>query len=169
MLLAQQAFEENDYGRVERLLRKHDPRFSGRRGEDLRNWEWRYLKGQIRSQELFILGSHADTVNYVVFSPNGRFLASASHYLFANEVKVWDVASRKLTATILVEHLARGMVAAFSQDSRRMALADGKRARFFEAPDWREAGQASSYSNSIGAVMYSPDGTCLATQTTDQP
>lgn len=162
MLLAQQAFEESNFGRVEQLLRKHDPRFSELGAEDLRGWEWRYLQGQIRSDELFTLGSHEDTVNYIAFSPNGRTLASVSHYLFANEVKLWDMASRKPIASIRAKRLARGMVVDFSADSRRMALADGKQARFFDAPDWRETATTKNYTNTVAAVMYSPDGTVLA-------
>jgi WD40 repeat protein len=128
----------------------------------LRGWEWRYLQDQIRSDELFILGSHSDTVNYITFSPDGRTLASVSHYLLANEIKVWDVPSRRLVITIPAKRLARGMTVAFSPDNRRLALADDKQARFFDAPDWREFGQSRTYTNTIAAVMYSPDGTVLA-------
>ncbi|HRZ38595.1 MAG TPA: serine/threonine-protein kinase, partial [Candidatus Paceibacterota bacterium] len=124
LLLAQQAFDENNFGRVERLLNKHDPRYSERTGEDLRGWEWHYLWGQIQSDELYTLGSHSNTVNYLTFSPDGRWLASASHYEFGNNVKIWDLRERRLAASLPIERVQRVNVMAFAPDSRTLAVAD---------------------------------------------
>ena len=158
MLLAQQAFEENNYGRVAQLLREHDPRLSGRPDEDLRGWEWRYLWGQIQSEELYTLGSHSNTVSYLTFSADGRWLVSASHYEFGNDVRIWDLPARQLVARHSLERAARVNIAAFSPDSRTLAVADYRQLRFYRAPAWNEPVPGATISNRFQAVAYTADG-----------
>jgi len=164
MLFAQQAFEEDDYGRVERLLRKHDPRFSGRPDEDLRGWEWRYLWGQIRSEELFTLGRHTGTVNCLAFSPDGRTVASVAQGDFADELCLWDVRSRRRIAMLSEPGVARGMSLSFSpgEDTLAVALSVPPGVRLYEGPEWRPVATPLAYTNTIGSVAFSPDGTLLA-------
>ncbi len=161
LLLAQQAFDENNFGRVERLLNKHDPRYSERTGEDLRGWEWHYLWGQIQSDELYTLGSHSNTVNYLTFSPDGRWLASASHYEFGNNVKIWDLRERRLAASLPIERVQRVNVMAFAPDSRTLAVADQGRLQFHRAPEWREPAPDLTISNRFQSITYSSDGRFL--------
>ena len=158
MLLAQQAFEENNFGRVEQLLKKHHPRSSERRDEDLRGWEWRYLWGQIQSDESFTLGNHSNTVTYVTFSPDGRWLASVSHYEYGNDVKVWDLRERRRVARLPLERAQRVNITAFSADSQMLAVADYGRLRFYRAPDWHEPAPGLTISNRFQAVVYASDG-----------
>lgn len=158
MLLAQQAFEENHYGRVEQLLRKHDPRWSGRPGEDLRGWEWRYLWREIQSEESFTLGSHSNTVSCLLFSPDGRWLASASHYEFDNNVKIWNLRERRCVTTLPLERAQRLNIMAFSGDSQMLAVADYRQTRFYRAPDWSEPVSRMTISNRFQSLAYSSDG-----------
>ncbi len=158
MLLAQQAFEDNNYGRVEQLLREHAPQSSRRPKEDLRGWEWRYLLGQIQSEELDTLGSHSNTVSYLVFSPDGRWLASSSHYEFGNDVRVWDLQARRLVARWPLERAGRVNIAAFSADSRTLAVADYGQLRFYRAPAWNETVPGATISNRFQAIAYTADG-----------
>ncbi len=160
LLLAQQAFDENNFGRVEQLLKKHDPR-SARRDEDLRGWEWHYLWGQIQSEELYTLGSHSNTVNYLTYSPDGQWLATASHYEFGNDVKVWDLRERRLAATLPLERVQRVNVMAFAPDSRTLAVADYGRLQFFRAPEWREPVPDLTILNRFQSITYSSDGRFL--------
>lgn len=76
------------------LLRRQIPKA----GEpDLRGFEWRYLWRQCQSQELFSLSGHSEAVTSVEFSPDGRFLATASQ---DSKAKVWDVATHREIATL---------------------------------------------------------------------
>jgi eukaryotic-like serine/threonine-protein kinase len=158
MLLAQQAFEENNYGRVEELLRKHDLRSPRGPDEDLRGWEWRYLWGQIQSEELYTLGSQSNTVSYLTFSPDGKWLASASHYEYGNDVRVWDLPARRLVARLPFERAGRVNIAAFSADSRTLAVADYSQLRFYRAPAWNEPVPGATISNRFEAIAYTADG-----------
>lgn len=161
MQLAHQAFDENNYGRVEQLLQKHDPQSSGRADEDLRGWEWRYLKDQLKSGELYTLGSHSNTVTYLTFSPDGQWLASASHYEFANDVKIWDLHRQSCAATLSFERAQRINIMAFSPDSQILAVADLGQLRFYRAPEWSEPVPGMTISNRFAALAYSADGRLL--------
>jgi eukaryotic-like serine/threonine-protein kinase len=169
MLLAEQALQENNCGRVEQLLRKHNPPESARPDEDLRGWEWRYLWEQIRSDELGTLGSHSNTVNFLTFSPDGRWLASASHYEFANDARVWDLAKQCCVARLPLERAQRVNILAFSPDSQNLAVADLNRLQFYRAPDWREPVPGMTISNRFQAVVYSNDGRLLVGQEGNTP
>ncbi|MHC1767951.1 MAG: WD40 repeat domain-containing serine/threonine protein kinase [Verrucomicrobiia bacterium] len=168
MQLAHQAFDENNYGRVEQLLQKHDPRSAGR-ADDLRGWEWRYLKDQIKSGELYTLGSHSNTVTYLTFSPDGKWLASASHYEFANDVKIWDLHQQSCAATLPFERAQRINIMAFSPDSQTLAVADIGRLQFYQAPDWREPLPGMTISHRFSAIAYSADGRLLVALERDRP
>jgi WD40 repeat protein/serine/threonine protein kinase len=52
---------------------------------ELRGWEWRYLR-RLCDGGLFTLVGHTNGIQQVVYSPDGRFLASTS----SAEVKVWN-------------------------------------------------------------------------------
>lgn len=77
MLLAQQAYEDRLFGRVEGLLGRHRPAPSAPWREDWRGWEWSYLWGRIHRDDPFTLGSHSNTVPCLGLSPVSRHLAQA--------------------------------------------------------------------------------------------
>lgn len=163
MLLAQQAFEANNSGRVERLLQKHDPRRSGRPEEDLRGWEWRYLYGQIRSEELFTLGYHTGVVSQLAFSPDGKTVASVAQGDFADELSIRDMNTRQSIARLPELQVARGMSLSFSPrgDTLAVALANPPGVRLYQAPEWRSIAPPLACSNVIGSVAFSPDSELL--------
>lgn len=169
MLLAQQAFAEDNYGRVEQLLRRHDPLWSGRPGEDLRGWEWSFLRGQIKSDESFTLGLHSNTVSFLTFSADGYWLASASHYEFGNNVKVWDLRARRCVATLWLERARKLDIIAFSPDSQRLLVADASRLTVYQPPEWREPAPGLTLSNRFQAITYTQDGQRLVGLEGDSP
>ena len=71
MNLAQHAWENNNVGRVVELLEQHRPKAEE---TDLRGFEWHYLY-RLCHAEIFTLQGAGRSV---VFSPNGKRLASAS-------------------------------------------------------------------------------------------
>ena len=92
MNLAQQALKDSNLGRALSLLTRHYPK-SGE--QDLRGWEWRYLWGLCRSDEICTLGQHERPVRATAFSSDGRLFASSD---WGSTLKVWDVGSRQLLA-----------------------------------------------------------------------
>jgi WD40 repeat protein len=102
MNLSQQALAENNLGRATELLARHAPAklVAGSPPvavhEDLRGWEWRYLWQRCRSDELFVLGQHANRIQALAFSPDGRLLVSGGS---DRQIRLWDLASRQPVAT----------------------------------------------------------------------
>jgi hypothetical protein len=87
MNLAQQAWEDADFGRVEELLESHRPH-SG--DEDLRGFEWYYL-WRLSHRFLSVL-RHNGGVSSVAFSPDGKRLATESN---DGTIKLWDAATEQ--------------------------------------------------------------------------
>jgi WD40 repeat protein len=75
MIAVQKYLDDGNIGAAQLLLSA----YLGMSGEeDIRGWEWRYLwKKALGSQETN-LQEHADAVTSVVFSPNGKLVASGS-------------------------------------------------------------------------------------------
>jgi WD40 repeat protein/serine/threonine protein kinase/class 3 adenylate cyclase len=85
MLQAQRAWAEGNLGLAVDLLNKHRP-LKGQ--TDLRGWEWRYLWGACRSQEITSFTSTAGNVFPVAMSPDGSLLAAVCG-LGVRLVKIW--------------------------------------------------------------------------------
>ena len=62
---------------------------------DLRGWEWRYLRGLWKSDELATLKSRSENSKWILvvdFSPDGRLLAAASQ---DGKVTLWSIQDRR--------------------------------------------------------------------------
>lgn len=105
------------------------------------------------------IDAHSQTIQQLVFSPDGAYLASVS---VDGGVKVWTVADRTLAYDLTLESRLP-IRAAFSPDSTRLAvayqsgvqlwdLATGEDILFIEAADYAAA----------SALEFSPDGALLA-------
>ena len=99
-------WEQNDITKVLRLLDECRPE-PGR--EDLRGWEWNYLR-RLCHTDLFPGMEHRQWVQSVAFSPDGRFIATAAgihpYYVVVNnartpgELKLWDAQTGRLIADL---------------------------------------------------------------------
>jgi WD40 repeat protein/tRNA A-37 threonylcarbamoyl transferase component Bud32 len=91
--------------------------------EDLRGWEWHYLRRLFQVRQLATLTGHEDAVMAVAFSPDGaRFVSAGADGV----VQVWD--RQSLQAVLRLRgHTAAVTAVAFSPDGRRLAsgCADG--------------------------------------------
>jgi tRNA A-37 threonylcarbamoyl transferase component Bud32 len=172
MVLAQQAFAEGNLGYAMKLLSKYDPNEAGSPAvktgrarmpvSDLRDWEWRYLWQQSRSDELYTLGLHhgGGGVVEVVFAPDGRRLASRSQ---SGQAILWDVERKRSIAGW--SDLTNGVSAiGFSKDGRTLAVANGsgKAVRFFETTTGREMAGPLWFTAPVWQLAFSPDGKTLA-------
>jgi hypothetical protein len=129
MSKAFQAIKDGDLGLATSLMTNY---FHQPDGEDLRGWEWRYLWQLCQINKHQIL-AHADqAMNAVVFSPDGRLLATAGSDKI---VRVFEVDSYKPVTNLSGFNetiYCRAM--AFSPDGRLLAAKGGQMMRAFGTP-----------------------------------
>src|SRR5262249_38039873 len=90
--LADRAWETNDVGQADRLLDECP--------DDLRQWEWHYLKRRCHRELLKLRFSHTP-VHTVAFSPDGSRILGG----YGPRAKVYDAA----TGQELLNHLEKGV------------------------------------------------------------
>ena len=117
---------------------------------------WDLRKGTVTT-----LGNHADTVNSIAFSPDGKFLVSGGDDYV---IKLWDVQRKRHIVTR--EHITdrfRSQVKAvtFSADGEMIATA-GRHAKLWNAHTRNEI-TTFKHDEGVWAVAFSPDDKLLAT------
>jgi eukaryotic-like serine/threonine-protein kinase len=171
MVLAQQAVAEGNLGHAQKLLSKYDSNdqrspalttgLRSTEARDLRDWEWRYLWQQTRSDELYTLGSHHGGcgVTEVVFAPDGQRLASRSQL---GPVILWDLEKKQSIAGW--SDSTNGVSAiGFSKDGRTLAVANyaGRAVKFFDTTTGREQVEPLLFTAPVWQLAFSPDGKTL--------
>jgi WD40 repeat protein len=134
--------------------------------QELRHWEWRYLKRKNQSPpmkplplgEYIGLGHAAD----LAFSPaDPRLLAAPSGL---RDIQIWDVSTRRAVRT-LTGHEGRVLRLAFSPDGR--LLASGSEDNTVKVWDMRDAPTdrplcTCRHSGRVHGLVFSPNGRYLA-------
>ncbi|MCY3740191.1 MAG: dockerin type I domain-containing protein [Candidatus Poribacteria bacterium] len=115
----------------------------------------------LQNDTVTTLGSHADTVNSVAFSPDGQLLVSGGDDYAC---KLWDIPRKRRVATF--EHIvnrSRSQVKAvdFSRDGQMLATA-GVDVKLWDIHT-REEIATFEHGRWVLAVAFSPDGQVLAT------
>ncbi|MEO8426860.1 MAG: protein kinase [Verrucomicrobiota bacterium] len=108
--------------------------------------------------------SHAAKVNYAEFSPDGRWVATASLDLTA---RIWDGRTGEpVTGPLLHSDAVR--FAHFSPDGLRLlTVSDDARAQFWDARTGRRLDQSITHLKQIRSAQFSPDGRLVVTASDD--
>jgi WD40 repeat protein/tRNA A-37 threonylcarbamoyl transferase component Bud32 len=129
----------------------------------LRQWEWHYVH-HLSDGELLTLEGHTREVTCVVFSPDGKRLASASS---DQTVKIWDVQTGELALT-LSGAAGNILSVAFSPDGKQLASASGDQTvKVWDAHTGQETRTLKGHTHWVQSVAFSPDGRCLASGSED--
>jgi WD40 repeat protein len=114
-------------------------------------------------------------VTSIVFSPDGRMLATGADY---NTTRLWEVASGREIAVLrgheerdkqpLLAKLEHVTSVAFSPDGRTLATGSADNtARLWEVATAREIATLRGHDDQVSSVTFSPDGRTLATGSWD--
>jgi WD40 repeat protein len=121
---------------------------------------WNGSSQQIRS---FI--GHKNWVRSLTFSPNEKFIASASD---DQTVKIWDIESSQCVHT-LEGHKERVWSVAFSPNGKLLASAsEDKTIRIWDIENGKSIKILEEHTSWIRSVAFSPDGTILASGSNDK-
>ncbi|MCA2721359.1 MULTISPECIES: serine/threonine-protein kinase [unclassified Microcystis] len=111
------------------------------------------------------LTGHSYRVNSVVYSPDGRYLASGSS---DKTIKIWEVATGKELRT-LTGHSDWVMSVAYSPDGRYLASGSSDNTiKIWEVATGKQLHTLTGHSSGVLSVVYSPDGRYLASGSYDK-
>jgi len=131
--------------------------------EKHRNIEWSLARRQYEGSDMTLYG-HSGSVTCVAWSPDRRWLASASG---DKTIKVWDAATGAELRT-LTGHSSYTSSVAFSPDGTRLASASGDQTiKVWDAATGAELRTLIGHTQFVNSVAFSPDGTRLASGSYD--
>jgi WD40 repeat protein len=111
------------------------------------------------------LTGHSDMVTSVVYSPDGRYLASGSD---DKTIKIWEVATGKELRT-LTGHSDRVSSVAYSPDGRYLASGSSDDTiKIWEVATGKQLRTLTGHYGEVYSVVYSPDGRYLASGSWDK-
>ncbi|MGI2903573.1 AAA-like domain-containing protein, partial [Tolypothrix sp. VBCCA 56010] len=111
------------------------------------------------------LEGHQESVNSVVFSPDGKTLASASG---DKTIKLWNLATGK-EITSLTGHKESVNSVVFSPDGKTLASASNdKTIKLWNLATGKEITSLTGHQESVNSVVFSPDGKTLASASNDK-
>jgi WD40 repeat protein/serine/threonine protein kinase len=165
----QRALDQDNRRQALDLLRRQIPK----PGEvDLRGFEWRYLWQQCQSEEVFSLPGYDAPARSVAFSPDGRNLVTATLASSSTKgvaaVTIWDLASRKVRAT-LSDHTNAVCSVSYSPNGEFLATACQTEVQIWDAKaaGARAFQKLRSLPGSRTVARFSPSGEYLLTASTN--
>ncbi len=107
---------------------------------------------------LATLAGHTDLIERVVFSHDGRLIASCSH---DSTVRLWDAKTFQQIGTPL-SHGSKVFGVAFTPDDSRLATACADNTiRLWDLATFQEVAELRGHTAYVHAVVFTPDGTRL--------
>ncbi|MEH2198225.1 WD40 repeat domain-containing protein, partial [Nostoc sp.] len=111
------------------------------------------------------LTGHSSSVNSVVFSPDGKTLASGS---YDKTIKLWDVSTGKAIKT-LTGHSGLVYSVVFNPDGKTLASgSDDKTIKLWDVSTGKAIKTLTGHSSWVFSVVFSPDGKTLASGSDDK-
>lgn len=127
-----------------------------------RKWETKLWEVATGNEVLSLQNS--DSVHDVVFSPNGKHLATATH---DRSVQIWNTQTGQAVRT-LFGHTASVRAVAYNREGTRLASAsDDRTVRIWDAATGKRLIIYKGHKGSVVAVAFSPDGRRLASGSVD--
>jgi WD40 repeat protein len=128
-----------------------------------------YLKADERREnraiEVNTLEAHNDSVISVVYSPDGKQLASASS---DSTIKIWDISTGQ-TLNTLSGHRHIVTSVAYSPDGKNLASTSSDRTiKIWDISTGQTLKTLTGHSSEVNSVVYSPDGKQLASASWDR-
>lgn len=158
MILAANEYENSNLNRLREIVEKYEPDNSL---EDLRGFEWYFLKNLLQPPSKLATYRHPDEVWSAEFSPDGKTILTAGN---DNFVRLWDTQTGEMRQT--VEPQKGAWKAAFYPDGKHFAVASSSNSnpviKIYETATMRELLTLSNHLKRVRAVDVSPDGKLLA-------
>jgi serine/threonine protein kinase len=110
------------------------------------------------------LTGHSCWVQSVVYSPDGRYLASVGG---DKTIKIWEVATGKQLRT-LTGHSNWVLSVVYSPDGRYLASGSSNTIKIWEVATGKELRTLTGHFEAVFSVVYSPDGRYLASGSWDK-
>ncbi len=155
MNLAGQAWDAANVGRTAQLVESNFPQ-NGE--EDLRGFEWHYLR-RLSRQNLRLTLQHPNEVHAVAFSPDGTKLATGDEN---GTGRLWEFATGRLLAT-LQAHKSKILSLDFSPDGKTLATGSSDYLIiFWDVASGRQLMKMKAHEDAVLSLTFSPDGKWLA-------
>jgi WD40 repeat protein len=156
MSLAFQTWQAGEADRTRALLTNQIPR--NREEDDLRGWEWRYLWGRSRPQELDTWQGPVGNLAGLAASPDGKMFATHGSWV---PLQVWDSAALRPLLT-LTNNLGFGYSVAFSPDSMKLVSTHNNNGvQVWDVKDGRRLGIFTNHLQQVVSAVFTPDGRAI--------
>ena len=123
-----------------------------------------FQEARASDAQMLVLAGHTQTVRSADFSPDGKYIVTAS---FDGTARIWDATTGRETMQ-LVGHTDRLSSAAFSPDARRIVTAAHDRtARIWDARTGIQLVQLNGHTDGVRSAEFSSDGSHVVTSSYD--